>query len=344
MIVKIRPGDVEGDRDGAIRLLTRYVNPAYDRRRFDWLYQAAPAGPGRLWMAEDGSTGDVVGMAGAFPRRMIVAGRTVTGWLLGDFCIAETHRALGPALQLQRACLDDLVADGVPFCYDFPSRAMEAIYRRLRVAPSLRFVRMVRPLRIAHRLKQRAGAGLGAIGRLADVALGWTARSARSTPGLTVAVHAGRCGEEFSDLARQTGSAHGICGERSARYLDWRYLDNPVQMHELLTARRGSTLVGYAALAREGAGVTLVDVFTVPDEQVLSALLRHAVARAWTQGATDLRTALVASPASVARFSRLGFRPRGESPVVVYAPAGTELHAAFLHHPTWFLTHGDRDG
>jgi len=283
-------------------------------------------------------------MAGAFPRRMLVEGRAVTGWLLGDFCVAETHRALGPALQLQRACLDDLAADGVPLCYDFPSRSMEAIYRRLRIAPSQRFLRMVRPLRIAPRLRQRGGAWVGAVGGLADVALGWTARSPRSTGALTVAVHAGRCGEEFSDLARRTASAHGICGERSGRYLNWRYRDNPIQEHELLTARVGPTLVGYAAMAREGTVATLVDVFTVPDERVPSALLRHAIARAWAQGATDLRTALVAGPSWVARLSRLGFRPRGDSPVVVYTPPGTELHSAFLQHSTWFLTHGDRDG
>ena len=151
MIVKVRPGDIEGDRDTAIRLLRRHVNPAYDRKRFEWLYQAGPAGQGRLWMAEDASTGETVGMAGAFPRRMVTERGPITAWLLGDFCVAETHRALGPALQLQRACLDDLAADGVPFCYDFPSRTMEAIYRRLRIAPSLQFRRLVRPVRISHR-------------------------------------------------------------------------------------------------------------------------------------------------------------------------------------------------
>ena len=35
MIVKVRPGDTESDRDPAIQLLRRHVNPAYDRKRFD---------------------------------------------------------------------------------------------------------------------------------------------------------------------------------------------------------------------------------------------------------------------------------------------------------------------
>lgn len=344
MIVKVRPGDIESDRDPAIELLRRHVNPAYDRKRFDWLYHAGPAGPGRLWMAEDGSTGDVVGMAGAFPRRMLTESGPVTGWLLGDFCVAETHRALGPALQLQRACLEDLAADEAPLCYDFPSRSMEAIYRRLRIAPSLQFRRLVRPLRVSHRLRQRGGVWLGVAGKLVDVALGWAARPPRSAGGLAVALHAGRCGEEFSALARRVRVAHGICGERSAEYLNWRYLDTPLGRHELLTARSDGTLMGYVAMTREERVATLVDVFSVADEAVSSALLRHAVARLWTQGVADVRVAVVAPNPWVARLTRIGFRPRGESPVVVHGLPGAALDATVLQHSTWFLTHGDRDG
>ena len=344
MIVKVRPGDIESDRDPAIQLLRRHVNPAYDRKRFDWLYHAGPAGPGRLWMAEDGSTGDVVGMAGAFPRRMVTESGPVTGWLLGDFCVAETHRALGPALQLQRACLEDLAADGAPFCYDFPSRAMEAVYRRLRIVPSLQLRRLVRPLRISHRLRQRGGVWLGVAGKLVDVALGWAARPPRSAGGLAVALHAGRCGEEFSALARRVGVAHGICGERSAEYLNWRYLDTPLERHELLTARSDGTLMGYVAVTREERVATLVDAFSVADEAVSSALLRHAVARLWTQGVADVRVAVVAPDPWLARLTRIGFRRRGEAPVVVHALPGAPLDAAVLQHSTWFLTHGDRDG
>ncbi len=343
-IVKIRPGDIEHDRDTAIRLLRKYVNPAYDRTRFDWLYHAGPAGPGRLWMAEDASAGEPVGMAGAFPRRLVTERGTITGWLLGDFCVAETYRALGPALQLQRACLDDLAADGAPFCYDFPSHSMEAIYRRLRIVPTLAFRRMVKPLRVSHRLRQRAGHLAGMAGRAVDLALAWACRPPRLSGGMAVAVHTGRCGVEFSELAGRVAAAHGICGERSAEYLNWRYLDSPLDRHELLTARSNGTLVGYAAVAREGFTATLVDVFSVADDAVSSGLVRHAVAWLWSQGVTDVRVAMAASDRWRTRLSGMGFRPRGEAPVVVHALSGGGAVSTMLGHSTWFLTHGDRDG
>lgn len=345
MSLKIRPGDLEADREVAIRLLASHVNPAYDRRRFDWLYHRGPVGPGRLWMAVDGSTGDAVGVAGAFPRRMLMDGRSIPAWLLGDFCVDDAHRTLGPALQLQRACLEDLAGDGMAFCFDFPSRSMEAVYRRLGIVPAHRLLRLVRPLRIGHRLERWVGAGLGgSLGTLLDVGLGWAARSGRSDRGITVTPHTGRCGPEFSALTQLTGAAYGVCGERSEHYVNWRYLDNPIQRHELLTARIGTALVGWAAVTCEGESATLVDLFAIPEERVLTALVRGAIARLWAQGATRVTFEITGSHPWVSRLGRFGFRPRDHSAVAVYAPRGSELGFDILRHTGWFLTHGDRDG
>ena len=290
MIVKVRPGDIEIDRATAIHLLRRHVNPAYDQKRFDWLYHA------------------------------------------------------GPALQLQRACLDDLAADGISACYDFPSRSMEAIYRRLRIVPSIQFQRLVRPLRVSHRLRQRAGILGSAAGSVVDLALAWACRLPRLPVGLTVALHSGRCGGEFTELSRRVGAANGICGERSAEFLNWRYLESPLDRHELLTARSSGTLVGYVVVAREAEVATLVDVFSTDDSMVANALVRHAIARLWSQGIADVRMAVAASDPWLARWTRMGFRRRGEAPVVVHPLAGSEPGASALPHSAWFLTHGDRDG
>jgi hypothetical protein len=54
--------------------------------------------------------------------------------------------------------------------------------------------------------------------------------------------------------------------------------------------------------------------------------------------------AVVAPHPWLARLTRIGFRRRGEAPVVVHALPGTPLDAAVLQHSTWFLTQGDRDG
>src|SRR5580658_7630313 len=105
MRIIIRPADLERDRDVLVRTLAQYLTPTSNQTRFDWLYHRNPHGPTRAWLAFDGDTGEVVGASAAFARRVVAEGIGKTGWVLGDFCIADKYRSLGPALQLQKATL-----------------------------------------------------------------------------------------------------------------------------------------------------------------------------------------------------------------------------------------------
>lgn len=346
MTVKIRAGDLDRDRDTVVALLSKYVNPAYDVRRFDWLYRRNPVGEGRLWMAVDGSTGSPIGTAGAFPRRVYTEGGEVLAWLLGDFCMSEQHRALGPALQLQRACLDELAAEGVPFCYDFPGRAMEAVYRRLAIPLRGRVLRLARPLRARGKLRQRWGDSLPvqAIGALADLALGLGLPRFRTAARIAVTTHTGPCGDEFSALARLAARSYGMCVARSAQYLDWRYRENPFRSYQLLTARVDGTLVAYAVLTRDGEAATIVDLFGLPDPATIRALAQQALVMLWKQACSTVSLALPEAHPWVGRLRRLGFRPRDAAPVALYAPASSALGARVVNRADWFLTDGDRDG
>lgn len=222
---------------------------------------------------------------------------------------------------------------------------MEAVYRRLGVVPLHRLLRMVRPLRISHRLAGRRGAWLGSrLGRVLDVGLGWAARSGRSDCGITVEPHTGCCGAEVSALTQLAAAAYGVCVERSEQYVNWRYLDNPIQRHEILTARIGTVLAGWAAVTCDGKNATLVDLFAIPDQRVLDALLRGSIARLWAQGAARVSFEITESHPWVSRLGRFGFRPRDHSAVAVFAPPGSDLGSDILRDTAWFLTHGDRDG
>ena len=167
----IRPADLETDRSLIIEMLRRWLTPLSDGRRYDWLYRQVPFGPPRVWIALDQRNDKVIGMASAFPRHAYVDGHDQTVWVLGDFCIDEGYRSLGPALQLMRV----FVKEGgwnLGTWYDFPSEAMMAVYKRLRLKASASMVRMAKPLRVDRRVKTLAknphlASGLIAAGNLA---------------------------------------------------------------------------------------------------------------------------------------------------------------------------------
>src|ERR1700757_4297980 len=100
----VREANLIDDRPILVRFTKSYLRPDADDRRFEWLYRENPFGPARAWIACD-KHDNPIGMEAIFRRLMLCNGDVVPACVLGDFCVSPDHRSLGPALQLQRACL-----------------------------------------------------------------------------------------------------------------------------------------------------------------------------------------------------------------------------------------------
>ena len=240
MNVVVREADLQSDRQVIIDTARRFLTPLSDDRRFSWLYENNVHGNARVWIGYSADDGAVIGMAGAFPRRIYIEGREEMAWVLGDFCIADQYRSLGPAVALQRACLAKVDDGTMAFCYDFPSVAMMAVYKRLRIHPWGNVIRMAKPLRVDRKIgaivENPAMTGiLSSAGnlllRLRQHKIGYDGR-------VKVLLQEGQCSDEFSRLAAIIGNRHGVCIQRSAEYLNWRYVQNPLHRYELFIARR----------------------------------------------------------------------------------------------------------
>ena len=343
MTMVIRPGDVHADRDLAVETFARHLNPRYDGARFDWVYRHNPHGIGRLWVGTNPQDGSVVGIAAAFPRRVNVSGRIELAWVLGDFCVAEAYRAVGPALALQRACLAGVTDGVVPFCYDFPSTSMMAVYRRLGIKPLGRMVRLVRPLSIETRLRglvksQTVSRHLGAVASVFLAPRQWMRPAASA---VEVALHPAHFGDEFTELWQQRARAHAVMIERSAEYLNWRYRANPVHRHEVITARQAGRLAGYAVVRQDGEVMTLVDVFPDGDTPIIAELIHRALVLARQRGLAASSVSLLESSSWIPTLRRAGYRERDARQVVVYA--SEKAWPEIVDERAWHLLDGDRD-
>lgn len=343
MALTIRVADLGADRDVLIETLRRYLTPLSDAARYDWLYRSNPYGPAAAWIAVDPASGQTVGMASAFPRRAFRDGKDERCWVLGDFCIHSEYRTLGPALQLNRACLAGVDQGAVAFCYDFPSDRMMAVYRRLGVPTFGPMIRYARVLRWGPKLRERVPVpGLstlaGAPGLLVDLVTG---RAPKPQAGTVVALQGAPCDAAFDELDRSTRGRFRLQLERSAAYLDWRYRANPLGRYEILTARRGGELLGYAAFMHAGTDALLADL-SAREEGTTRLLLDDLAARMKARGAVTLSAPVLASHPLIPQLERSGFRPRESTPVLIHArpdPAPAQP----LTCGDWPLMHGDRD-
>jgi hypothetical protein len=340
----IRPSKLHADRVPLIEALNRWLTPESNGRRFEWLYLNNPHGEARVWLSTLGATGSIIGAAAAFPRKMLVRGVPTAGCVLGDFFIAPQYRTIGPALQLQRACLDALDSPSLQIFYEFPAAAMLPIYKRLSIEPSDQMVRLAKPLRADRKLREIVKHPLvvrslsGPINRVME--LRDLPRNHRSR--CTIAVHTGSCGEEFTDLAHANSSEYGICTERSAEYLNWRYLNHFARRYEILTARRDGSLVAYAVFTSDQGNGEIADLFGVCEPAVLSDLITGVVARLRKKSIFTLSTQMLDCHPWLGLFRKLGFRERESCPVIHTGISESDRNRPMNSQP-WFLMQGDRE-
>lgn len=346
MPIVVRPADLYADREVIVETLRRYLTPKADERRYNWLYKDNPHGHARAWIAQDATNQALVGVAAAFPRRILLRGVPQLAWVLGDFCVSEHYRSLGPALQLQRALLTAAAEEqGLAGWYDFPSHSMAAVYRRLGVMEQASLVRMAQPLRVDRVLAHALGNSqltrwMAPIGNL-WLALGVHLKGIGAS--VSIEAHIGKFGDEFTSLAREASPSYDACIERSAEYLNWRFAENPLERYECLVARKFGRLCGYVLFTHTAEDAILVDLFGIKQESIFGGLLRSLAKELQKRRVVTISAPIVEGHPWRNVFLQAGYRVREVSPFVVCPGPSSPTQVFKAPRGPWYLMHGDRD-
>ena len=344
MAIAITQAHLDRERDLLIDTLRRLLTPLSNGARFNWLYNNSPHGAARGWLVIDRGRDAIVGMAAAFPRRFYVGGSEVFTWALGDFCLEPQYRSLGPALQLQRACLRVVEQDPSAFCYDFPGGSMVAVYKRLGFSVIGKLLRVAKPLRVDRKVKEMiknpTAQRVVSFAGNAFLKIGLPKGTADGT--LEMTIQDGPCGEEFTALMHEQRGKFEICLQRSAEYLNWRYVNNPLAQYEIVTARRNGRLVGYAVWTQTNEDASIADLFGEQDSAMVRGLVAAITALAEKRGLMTLSISVNESHPWRSLFSKMGFRLRESIPVVII-PSKTFAGKINPQLTGWYLMQGDRD-
>lgn len=342
MTLEVRPADLESDRKPLLALLNSCLSSKIDSARFDWLYRQSPCGQGKVWLAKDLDSGELVGAAAAFPRQLFLKGRKETGCVLGDFCVSTKYRSLGPALQLQRKCMEAISTNNrkreFAAGYDLPSTGMLAVYKRLGVQPRGQSVRMTRLLRSRRKVesKVRPQPVARAVSAAIDLILGMSGGMTKARSDAKIEMLQERCGEEFTRLADRVRDRWGTCATRSAAFLNWRYLDHPQRRYQVATARRQGELAGYVIWERQENRVTVADWYAENLRDIRLDLMRTVVACARDENAESVNVSVPAGHEFQRDLESIGFRARERSPLIFLGDGSLEAEK-------WLLLDGDRE-
>ena len=231
-------------------------------------------------------------------------------------------RYLGPAVTLQRSCLNAVCHGGFAAGYDFPQRSMIAVYRRLRIPVADELVTFERIVRLDRMLQNRIrprplGTILAAVG---NPLLALAGRPRRRGAELVIEAGPVACSQEFDELAVRTAGSFGIHVARTAEYLNWRFLNHFHNRYEMVVARRNRRLAGYLVLLDDPSNdqLNIMDCLTEPEPPVWIELLAGAVQLCRERQRSVLAISLLSKDSRAAELRASRFVARRTLPCILH--------------------------
>ncbi len=234
------------DVDDWVRLFNDSFGKSKDARTFHWKYRDNPHGAAVARVACDGD-GRVVGAYAYVPRRFRRDGERIVMMQASDAMTVPDWRGRGIFTGLDDLACEACGAAGVPLAYAYSGRLslngfLRNGWKLIGHAPLWRFVfRSRRGLRRWGRAGQAASAAAPAL----DVLLGWRNRARLRPHDAAELTRIERFDTSVDELFEALVPPQGLIGERTAEWLNWRYVDTPEQRQEVFGLRRGDRLDAY---------------------------------------------------------------------------------------------------
>jgi len=240
-------------------------------RQWQWEFETPAAGSPRYVLAFDG--GRLIGLQGCIPILLRCDGQPMKSGKSEDTLVHPDYRGLGVGDRMYECLFEAARGDGVELIWGFTTTAVNLLRRNgfVFLAP-FEVVQVDVAKASAHCAKH--GAAVSAV----DVV------DMKRTDAA--------CDAFASEFAASVG---GLSIDLSARYLQWRLLDNPIRPYHVLAAVRQGRMVGLAAFKREPGRLAYVsELAVIPTESasmsdIIQSLLMAGLDRLRAEGYTSLQ-------------------------------------------------------
>lgn len=336
-------GDSVADRERILALWERcgFASGESARARYDWFYLANPAGPSRVYLLFSGE--EMVGALGAGTRQLAgAAGAVCSAAILVDFVVEPAHRALYPAVALQRWAREREFHD-LHMIYGIPAAKAIPVFRRMGATTELSCGNHARVLRSARFLRRL----LPWMPRIGVRVLGAVIDRARLVLPWLICRFAGVRSQWQPDLPTGleslTDAAHGrqdcAMGIRDRRFLEWRFSRARGEEWQVLqvTGRRGRLIACFICL-HEGEELHVHDLLIGDPSDSFVALQALALAGG-RSAAESVRIAFGGCTRMQRTLASAGFLLRDQRTCFLVKAPGLDVAL-----PTqWWLTRADED-
>lgn len=260
----------DGDDQAIFDLYEAAIGRHIERREWEWIFRLSPAGPAFVHVADHG--GLMAGQYAITRANLQVQGRRVAGAQSFDTMTHPNYRKQGIFTVLAKDVYAHAAAEGVELIYGFPNEnSTHGFIKHLGFFIPEQLPIVWRPLRAADMLRLKIGSGfvrsLAGTPAQAGFDLIYPLRAKRDSA-LEIQAAQKFPVAESDELFQRLSPKFPNMVVRDAKFLKWRYEDNPRFKYNIFLARRGARLDGYCVTRygeQQGLRIChVIDIFADP--------------------------------------------------------------------------------
>ncbi|MEW6704411.1 MAG: GNAT family N-acetyltransferase [Pseudomonadota bacterium] len=316
------------------------LTPQAAASRLQHRYLRNPAGVGATLLLEQAQPPEVAGVQCLYSRVFHQHGRTWRVAGMADYAVAESHRTLGPALQLMKQGLA-VARDTHDWVYGLANPKSEAVCKRSGLRLFGNLGRWTRLLRSGRALRERLpGLVAGLAAPVLDLALFVRDALMLGKAG-ALRWQDGRAFDPALDEVWQRHDSALLLSERSRCVLEWRFDEEEHGRWTVSLARRADgTALGYVVWQAQDDTAAIADFLCTDPLHGTALLMRSFAWHMRGHGVQRLSLEFFGAPGVEEGLRRAGYiRRPDERPV--YLADGAQATPAPEH---WYFTGFDRDG
>jgi len=323
--------------------------PDWLAEKYLWFYQQNIVGPADCWMVKENGKESIIGTAAIFPRKFRIKGKDYLAGITGDFAVAKQHRILGPALKLQREVVNSCEKGKYHFIYGFPNEHSEPVQRRagfILVGSAIRMVKVIHTYRYIKRLLR-----IDLLSRILSFFLDFGIYLfAKETwykldKGLEGKFIKG-FDERFDDLWEVGAINFPLIGERSQKFLTWRFKNCPRQSYQIFILENTSDqrLLGYLIFALKENKLLIVDCFAIKKNNVFQKLFIAFLKQVRRFKIESISIIYMGDKFLVKLLNEFNFKQRKDKiNIVSYIKKRSTISDIIIDPELWYFFEGDLD-
>ncbi len=317
--------------------------------KYAQFYLSCPEGPAHCWVARENSSNSVVAAYALFPRAVWVAGeRRLTG-ICGDMGADPAIRGQGVGRLLQQAAREFFESSDWIMLHGTANPLSRKVLLQEGFRSIGESVRLVRVLRSIDPLKRRAATRLIApvVAPVIDWSINYNAAErdyASDSTNQLITIQ--RFDERFDHLFESARTNYALIGERSSKFLNWRFADSPQRAFHIyaLERRSDSVLLGYVVLQIRKRIAYIEDIFSLDPAESLRAVLAHLILALKQQEIASITLSYFGGEQFMSVFEQFGFKLREkERAFVLLRKDSSRISSTFEQQENWHFLHADND-